>query len=181
MMYAYHVVTDRPMALGQRIVFDEEHHSGVYQRVMDRVDIVKDVYAHPEKYPLPLEHHIDVAIRELALEKVRLEKFPEYPSRMASLYVSKTYEEAKPWADYFASLGRPTYAIVKLRVEGRCFVGDACNCFDGTPDLADNLARAEHYWRNLPNEDNHPPIHEMLVDGEIVVEEIVEEINANLP
>ncbi|MBR2719427.1 MAG: DUF2441 domain-containing protein [Clostridia bacterium] len=179
-MYAYHVVTERPMVLGQRIVFDEEHHSGVYQRVMDRVDIVKDVYAHPEKYPLPLEHHIDVAIRELAMEQVRKEKFPEYPSRMASLYVSATFEEAKQWADYFVSLGRPTYAIVKLRVEGRSFVGDACNCFDGTPDLADNLARAEHYWRNLPNDEGRP-IHEMLVDGEIVVEEIAEEINANLP
>lgn len=25
-MFAYHVVTDRPMYVGQQIVFDEEHH-----------------------------------------------------------------------------------------------------------------------------------------------------------
>ena len=76
-MYVYHVVTDRPMVLGQRIIFDENNRSGVYQRVMEREELVKDVYAHPEKYPLPLEHHLDVAIRELALEQVRREKFPE--------------------------------------------------------------------------------------------------------
>lgn len=39
-----------------------------------------------------LTHKVDVALRELALEKVRNEKYSEYPSRMASLYVSKPYE-----------------------------------------------------------------------------------------
>lgn len=28
-VFAYHVVTDRPMYVGQQIVFDDEHHSGV--------------------------------------------------------------------------------------------------------------------------------------------------------
>ena len=93
-MIAYHVVTERPMVLGQQIVFDEDHHSGVYNRVMALADTVADVYTHPEKYPLPLEHHLDVAIRELAMEQVRQAKFPEYPSRMASLYVSSSYEAA---------------------------------------------------------------------------------------
>jgi len=179
-MFVYHVVTERPMTVGQKIIFDEEHHSGVYQRVTALEEQVRDVYAHPDKYPLPLEHHLDVAIRELAMEQVRQEKFPEYPSRMASLYVSRTLQESRDWAAFFSRIGRPTYAIVKLNVEGRSFVGDACNCFDGTPDLADNLARAEHYWRNLPNDEGRP-IYEMLVDGMITVEEIVEEINANLP
>ncbi|NLL00762.1 MAG: hypothetical protein GX271_08905 [Clostridiales bacterium] len=40
MMYVYHVVTDRPMQVGQQIVFDETHHSGVYRRVFDKIDIV---------------------------------------------------------------------------------------------------------------------------------------------
>jgi hypothetical protein len=39
-MYVYHVVTDRPMQVGQQIVFDETHHSGVYRRVFDKIDIV---------------------------------------------------------------------------------------------------------------------------------------------
>lgn len=180
-MVAYHVVTDRPMSPGQIILFDSEHHSGVYQRVTALAEQVKDVYAHPEKYPLPLEHHLDVAIRELALEEVRRNRFPQYPSRMACLYVSKTLAESRDWAHYFARIGRPTYSIVELSIDGRMFEGDACNCFDGAPDLADNLKKAEHYWLNLPNVDGDRPIIEMLVDGEIRVERIVEEINANIP
>ena len=177
---AYHVVTDRQMAVGQHIIFDENHHSGVYSRVMALTDAVADVYAHPEKYELPLEHHLDVALRELAMEEVRREKYPQYPSRMACLYVSSELEESCRWGEFFARIGRPTYAIVELKITGRIFVGNACNCFDGTPDKAANLAKADHYWQNLPNEDNEY-IWEMLVDGDIEVIRVVEEINANLP
>lgn len=179
-MRVYHVVSDRPMEVGQVIRFDENNRSGVWQRVMALADTAADVLAHPEKYELPLEHHLDVAIRELAMEQVRRERYPQYPSRTACLYVSRELAPAKEWAAYFARLGRPTYAIAELEVEGRCFVGDAINCFDGTPDQADNLARAERYWSNAPNGEGEP-IWEMLVDGDIRVVRIVEEINANIP
>ena len=39
-MFAYHVVTERPMYVGQHIVFDEKHHSGVYKRVYEKLNIV---------------------------------------------------------------------------------------------------------------------------------------------
>ncbi|MBQ3157714.1 MAG: DUF2441 domain-containing protein [Clostridia bacterium] len=176
---AYHVVTDRPMKVGQHIIFDASHHSGVYDRVMALADTAADVYAYPEKYELPLEHHLDVALRELAMEEVRQARYPEYPSRMACLYVSRELEESRRWGEFFAQIGRPTYAIVELKITGRVFVGNACNCFDGTPDKAHNLAKADHYWQNLPNEDDEY-IWEMLADGDIEVVRVVEEINANL-
>lgn len=180
-MYVYHVVTDRPMQVGQQIIFDEAHHSGVYQRVMEKLDIVNDIYANPEKYDAEtLEHHTSVALRELALEEVRKEKYPNYPSRMGCLYVSKSLEEADNWGQFFARIGRPTYSIVKLEVQGNCFVGDATKCFDGQPLEEENLRLAELYWENKPNEDGEPPICEMLVDGQIRVVEIVKEINANI-
>lgn len=179
-MRVYHVVCDRPLSVGQKIRFDENNRSGVYQRVMALSDTAADALAHPEKYPLPLEHRLDVALRELAMEQVRREKYPEYPSRMACLYVSTELAPAKEWAAYFARLGRPTYAIAELDVSGRSFIGDAINCFDGTTDQADNLVRAERYWQNVPNGEGEP-IREMLVDGDIRVIRIVEEINANIP
>jgi hypothetical protein len=178
--YAYHVVTDRPMELGQHIIFDDDHHSGVYQRVMMKAGLVGQIYSQPDKYPADsLDYPTMVALRELALEQVRSEKFPHYPSRMACLYVSREVEDAHKWGEFFARIGRPTYAVVELKITGRVFTGNACNCFDGTPDKAVNLVKADHYWQNLPNEDNEY-IWEMLADGDIEVVRVIEEINANL-
>lgn len=180
-MLVYHVVTDRPMYVGQHIVFDEEHHSGVYQRVYEKLDIVKDIYSNPKKYDEEtLEHHTSVALRELALEEVRQKKYPQYPSRMGCLYVSQTFEEAERWGDFFAQIGRPTYHIVKLEVEGNCFVGDATKCFKGCLSKEENLKLAEAYWEREADADNQQAVREMLVDGQITVVEIVKEINANI-
>lgn len=118
-MHVYHVVTDRPMYVGQKIIFDESHHSGVYQRVQEKIEIVNKIYANPSEYNADeLEHHTSVALRELALEEVRQKKYPHYPSRMSCLYVSETFEEAENWGKFFAQIGRPTYCIVKLEVNG---------------------------------------------------------------
>lgn len=174
-LIVYHVVTEKSMYVGQHIVFDENHHNGVWQRVNEKLDIVSDIYNNPEKYMnVELEHHTSVALRELALEKVRLRKHPSYPSRMACLYVSKTLEEAKKWFDYFVNLGRPTFQIVKLRVNGNVFYGDAEKCFDGKLTEIENLSIAEKYWENKTFDNSS--IIEMLVDGDIEVIEIVKEI-----
>lgn len=171
---AYHVVTGRPMALGQIIRFDEEHPNGVGRRVREKLPIVSAIYAHPEQYDAAaLEHHTAVALRELALEEVRRESFPHCPSRMSCLYVSGTLEEAESWFEYFKRLGRPTYQIAKLSVRGRCFAGNANNCFRGTPDRAENLRLARRYWENLAGADGEKSVIEMLVDGEIEVTEIL--------
>jgi len=180
-MFAYHVVTERPMHVGQQILFDGEQHSGVYQRVYDKIDIVNDIYANPDKYDAEtLEHHASVALRELALEEVRQKKYPQYPSRMGCLYVSKSLEEAEKWGKFFAEIGRPTYHIVKLDIQGNCFVGDATKCFNGQLNKEDNLRLAEIYWKSNADIENQQAICEMLVDGQITVVEIVKEINANI-
>lgn len=122
-----------------------------------------------------MEHHTSVALRELALEKVRANKFPNYPSRMACLYVFKTLKEAEKWFDYFISLGRPTFQIVKLKVNGNVFYGDAENCFDARVNEQENLMLAERYWGNKSFNNNS--IIEILVDGDIEVVEILKSKN----
>lgn len=174
--YAYHVVTQRPMWLGQHIFFDDTHHSGVYERVMSRLETVEDIYRNPEKYEnTELEYPVMVALRELALEEVRQEKYPGYPSRLGCLYVSETLEETIRWADYFIKLGRPTFQIVKVRITGKRFVGDAVKCFDGVTERARNLELAQKYWENGPNPPEEPPIWEFLVGGDIEAAEILQE------
>ncbi len=86
-----------------------------------------------------------MVLRELAMEKVRKEKYPDYPSRRASLYVSRTFEEAERWGEYFAKIGRPTYGIAMIKVTGRIYEGDACKCFDGCTDEKENLRKAVIY------------------------------------
>lgn len=179
--FVYHVVTEQEMTLGQHIYFDELHHNGVYRRVYEKMDVVKDIYAHSEIYCADtMEHHIRVALRELALEKTRVQFYPDYPSRMSCLYVSEHLDEAEKWAELFVKWGRATYSIVKLKVIGNLFEGDANNCFDATLDEIENLNLARRYWEKQPNIAKEPPIKEILVDGDIEVVQIVKQIHANL-
>ena len=172
--YYYHVVTGRPMKLNQEIIFDDEHHSEIYERVYNLEDKVKQIYSNPNKYnDEELDHYTKVALRELALEEVRKSKFPNYPSRLASLYVSNSLEVAKVWYNYFLSLGRSTYQIVKISVDGNSFTGDAHNCFDGTVNKQSNLEKAEKYWNREYNTKGKKPLYETIVDGKIKVIEIV--------
>ena len=169
----YHVISDVPKQVGEHVILDEDHPNGVHQRVYEQLETVKDIYAHPEKYEgTEFSHDVKVALRELALEKVRKEKYPNYPSRMASLYVSRTFKEAEQWGDYFVSLGRPTYGIAKIEARGNCYVGDAYKCFDGTSSEEENLRQAQIYWENGPNADGKDRIVEILVDGDIEILEI---------
>ena len=172
----FHVVTGRRMEQGQVIEMNDDFATGVYQRVMEKKPLVDEILSHPEKYAnASLDHHTDVAIRELALEQVRRERFPQYPSRMHSLYTSRTLEDAKCWFQWFTDWGRPTLQIVRLEAEGRVFTGNANLCFDGTPDQAENLRKALRYWQVGEDPDGERPIWETIVDGRIVVAEILHE------
>jgi hypothetical protein len=174
MEYVYHAVTERPMFLGQTITFDEENRSGVYKRVMtckrmiDGEKVDGDI---AEFIKSNFDYCKQVTFRELALEKIREEEYPHYPSRMACLYTSRDFEEAKRWADYFQKAGRELFSIVKLKIDGNIFDGDACNCFAGTGIESEDSEKARRYWKmDIPNE---KPIIETLVSGNIFVEEII--------
>lgn len=177
--YAYHAVTERPMHIGQIITFDEEHKSGVYQRVMEKKEEVELLYKAPDAVDIhTLEHHTRVALRELALEEIRERYYSQYPSRLHCLYVSASPFEAEKWAELFLSLHRRVYAVVKLKITGNYFLGYANNCFDAVSNKETNLAMAHHYWKNLPNTVHTEPIQEMLVDGTIEVVEIYKQYQA---
>jgi len=179
--FAFHVVTDKPMHVGQQIVFDEVNRSGVWRRVQERAPEVARIYADAASdRPVELDHHLAVAFRELAMEDVRAEEFPDYPSRLSSLYVSGTLADAEGWCSLFVDWGRPTYQIVRLTIDGRWFSGDARNCFAGTADRATNLDLARRYWSNAEKAGDGQPILETLVDGRIEVVEIIRTVNANL-
>ena len=173
MTQVFHVITERPMVQGQTIVFDGNNHNGVYKRVMTfrrladgeppEGDLARMIASDMDKWA-------KVAYRELALEQMRAEHYPDCPSRMACLYTSRTYEEAERWAHFFHSIGRKVYGIAYLSVDGRVFDGNANLCFDGTGSQED-IANARAYWeKSLPDDD---PVIETLADGVITVGEII--------
>lgn len=96
--FVYHVVTERPMQLGQIIVFDEHHHNGVYERIMTCKKILDGENVHNDlAYMIrsDLNRWSATTYRELSLEKVRQEEFDNYPSRLACLYTSQQLNEAE--------------------------------------------------------------------------------------
>lgn len=173
----YHVVTERPMYLGQEIIFDEKHHSGVYERIFKEKDLVDKLYSGKK---MELTDNLKKALREYALDEIRVKEFPNYPSRLSCLYVSNTLEEAIFWYNIFIEQGRPTFQIVKVEVDGSYFTGDAWNCFEGTSDRNENLKLARRYWNNEDNLQGEKPIVETLVDGKIRVIAIVKENKKDL-
>ena len=110
------------------------------------------------------------AIREVITEMVRLQEYPDYPSRLSCLYAAKSYDEALKWKELFDSYNRKVMQIVKLRVVGNYFEGDGelLPKADGVP-FSQKIEQAREYWRgNVKNE-----LPELLINGEIEVVEII--------
>lgn len=169
----YHVVTERAMALGQQILMDADHPNGVCRRVRAWEQYMRGAAADNETIRLIAsdpERWAKVARRELAMEQVRREQFPHLPSRLACLYTSRTFEQARSWAKFFRKIGRTVYSIVLLDVDGSIFDADACNCFDGIGNETD-FENALRYWQNAPTEN---PVIETLAAGTLTVKEILE-------
>lgn len=190
--FAYHIVTNKKMELGQIIHFDDNQHNTLYRfffekeqlnsKEEDALQILQDHFT-SDGLNLNNEDAEVVsrymgqtirAIREAITEMVRLQDYPHLPSRLSCLYAAKTYEDALKWKELFDSYNRKVLQIVKLRVLGSYFEGDA-NLLpkeDGVP-FAQKIAQAKEYWEgNLTNE-----LPELLINGEIEIIEIIDDFH----
>lgn len=119
--FAYHIVTNQRMSLGQKLCFDEQQKNTLYRFFFEKErlsstgeDFMHILYDHYTDIGLDLDKEnakvvVDYAnqtirvIREVITEMVRLQEFPKYPSRLSCLYAAKTYEEALKWKELFVS------------------------------------------------------------------------------
>ena len=75
-MIVYHVVTQRPMDIGQIITFDKKTQWSL-SKSSRKIDIINDIYTKLKNYDnATFEHHTSVALRELALEEIRKQHYP---------------------------------------------------------------------------------------------------------
>lgn len=192
--YVYHLVTKKKMSPGQIISFDKNEHNSLFRfffetnilnakgETVDRIlqnGICDDGLKLNKNDAETTMKYMDKtmrAVREAVVEMVRLQDYPDYPSRLSCLYAAKTYEDILSWKKIFDSYNRGVLQIVKLRVEGSCFEGNGSLLpkEDCVP-FSDKMKQAKAYWEN--REENELP--ELLVNGKIEVVEIVDEFEQN--
>ena len=103
-------------------------------------------------------------LRELALEEVRKDKYPFYPSRLSCLYITKTKEEVTNWIKILKRNKKKCKQVLTLELTGEIF------SFDGNLMKRQNvfyqkhLQNAELYWNSI-NSNNS----EILFYGEAKV------------
>ncbi|WP_340003746.1 DUF2441 domain-containing protein [Paenibacillus sp. FSL K6-0276] len=191
-LYVYHIVTKKKMSLRQVIYFDDNQKNTLYHFFFEKErlnskgeDFIQILYGHYTDEGLKMNKEnaeISIsyvgqtirAIREVIVEMVRLQEYPEYPSRLSCLYAAKSYEDALKWKDIFDSYNRKVLQLVKLRVVGSFFEGDG-NLLpkeDGVP-FSLKIEQARAYWKgNVKNE-----LPELLINGKIEVVEILKDFS----
>ncbi|MGG0704935.1 DUF2441 domain-containing protein [Bacillus paramobilis] len=190
--YAYHIVTKKKMKIGQIIHFNTNQTNTLFQFFFERehlnsngedaMQILKEHYTNEELHiknenATVVMDYMDQtirAVRETIVEMVRLQEYPNYPSRLSCLYAAKSYEDALKWKALFDSYNREVLQIVKLQVIGHCFEGDGSLLpkEDGIP-FSQKIEQAREYWKgNIGNE-----LPELLINGKIEVVEIIDDFS----
>jgi hypothetical protein len=184
----YHLVTKQKMTLGQRIHFDNQYNQ-LYHFFLEKeqrnsngedfIQIMQNSFTSEgiclseenSKVALKYVDQTIRAIREVVAEMVRLEEFTQYPSRLSCLFAAKNYEDVLKWKRIFDSYHRKVLQIVKLRVNGIFFEGDA-NLLpkENGDSFARKIEQARDYWNgNVESE-----LTEILINGEMEVIEIID-------
>jgi len=114
----------------------------------------------------------DFLVRELAIEDVRKSGFKKYPSRLTSLYVCDTMEDALVWFPLI-SWRQTDSKLLKLKCTGKLFIGDSLINKKNNCSYGYHLNQAQKYWSG---EITDNPRFECLFEGKAEVVEILKEI-----
>ena len=193
-LIVYHIVTRKKMSLGQVIYFDKNEVNNLYHFFFERELLnsngedfihifyrnfsVGELNLNKEDARVAFEYVGQTirAIREVIVEMVRLQEYPEYPSRLSCLYAAKSYEDALKWKALFNTFKRDVLQIVKLKVSGSYFEGDG-NLLpkeDGA-SFSQKFNEAREYWKGNASND----LPELLINGRIEVIEIIDDYTIN--
>ena len=118
----------------------------------------------------------DLFMREIALEKVRQEQFPELPSRFYCMYLSECKEDAIKNLDLMANKNlNKKYQAVAVKLNGQIFCVKDFGI--GRPGLSFNEYKklAEKYWSQ--DQSSKTKTKEILFIGEAEIVEILKEID----
>jgi hypothetical protein len=161
----YHVNSYKELNIGDVLVFDNNTHNQMYETVynssyklndMDANELLltkkrnKDKDLSYEEFDLVLStvNNDAYVMRELALESIRKEYYPEYPSRLNCLYLTDKLEDAIKWVDILKRNKKNAVQILTLKVSGNIFEGDGSLMKRLNLSYNEHLENAKMYWSN---------------------------------
>lgn len=174
------------MYVGQKINFDKTHKNRLYYFFLDNnfksksnesldqlINHLDSIIENEElSFLKDSLSHTSRAVREVITEMIRLEYFPTLPSRFECLYGSDSLKGLLEWKELFESYNRDIIQIVKLETTGPIFKGNAALLPSlENSSFLEKIEQAKNYWNSTA--ENH--LTEVLIGGEILVTEIIED------
>lgn len=180
----YHAYSGEKVNVGDVLVFNSGTHNKMYDEVynneyktdgIDANELLINKKRNQERsfsideFELLLNtvNNDAFVLRELALEEVRKTKYPNYPSRLSCLYVTKTKEEAINWSEILKRNKKKCKQVLTLELTGEIF------CFNGNLMKRQNVSYQKHlenadlYWNSIDSNNS-----EIIFYGEAKVIEI---------
>lgn len=161
----YHANSGEKLSIGDVLIYNEDKHNKMYGEVYNSEYKINDIDANEllinkkknkdnnltiEEFEMVLNtiNNYAFVMRELALEEVRKEKYPSYPSRLNCLYVTKTKEDAINWSNILKRNKKECKQILTLECTGDLFIGDGNLMKRQNISYQKHLENAEKYWNS---------------------------------
>lgn len=187
----YQVATNRNYKIGETIIFDKNNNNGQFEKVFNSsfIDgntricdklykISKSKFKRFKKSQLfKIAHSLDtydVILRDLALEEIRKNFYPAYPSRLHSMYLVETKEQAVNYFNEKATIKDNSYQLVAVKLKGIIFRAGIKECLVSRcgQSYSYYLEKAKEYWsQNCPKNQ----AVEVLFEGQAEIVEILKE------
>lgn len=114
--------------------------------------------------------HFVVLARELFWESIRLEEFPDRPSRHRCIWLCPSLENARDWFSRL-DITKFDYQLLKVSVNGRLHKANELLLLGDSEPLEITRSKAREYWQGLQAEGGR---EEILFEGRMKVLEILE-------
>lgn len=191
----YQIATDRNYKVGDVLTFDKNTPNGQYRRVFNNNFKLNGERPCDEMYQVAkgkfkkfkskddifsiahiLENY-DVLTKEIALEEIRKQYFPEYPSRLHCMYLSISKDISLKNIQTMSSSPEKhgkIFQAVAVKLNGEIFKAGKVYMSREAESYSYYLDKAKLYWKqsNLMDEE----VKEVLFEGQAEVVEILKEI-----
>lgn len=159
----YHANSGKELSIGDILVFDSNTHNRMYDEVYNNEYKLSEIDANEllinkkrkrelnfneEEFLLVFKtiNNDAFVMRELALEEIRKSKYPNYPSRLNCLYITKEKEKAFEWSNILKRNKKQCKQILTLDCTGELFIGDGNLMKRQNLSYKNHLENAEKYW-----------------------------------